>query len=109
MVYNSHKRGHTLKFLTLVIPSGLVANLYGATEGQCHDAGMLKKSGLLNILQRRAVTPNGYILCINGDPVYPFRQHFMGPYLEIPPNPHIRAFNKATSEVGVTVEWLLAI
>ena len=49
LVYNGHKRVPALKFQAVVIPSGLVANLYGPVEGQRHDAGMLEESGLLNI------------------------------------------------------------
>ena len=49
LVYNGHKRVPALKFQAVVIPSDLVANLYGPVEGQRHDAGMLEESGLLNI------------------------------------------------------------
>ena len=49
LVYNDHKRVPALKFQAVVIPSGLVANLYGPVEGRRHDAGMLEESGLLNI------------------------------------------------------------
>ena len=49
VVYNGHKRVHAIKFQAVVIPSGLVANLYGPVEGLRHDAGILKESGLLNI------------------------------------------------------------
>ena len=49
LVYNGHKRVPALKFQAVVIPSGLVANLYGPIEGRRHDAGMLEESGLLNI------------------------------------------------------------
>ena len=49
LVYNGHKRVPALKFQAVVIPSGLVANLYGPVEGQRHDAGMLEESVLLNI------------------------------------------------------------
>ena len=99
---------HALKFQAVVIPSGLVANLYGPVEGRRHDAGMLKESGLLNILQRRAVTPTGDILCIYGDPAYPLRPHLMGPYRDNPLTPQMREFNKAMSEVRVSVEWLFS-
>ena len=107
-MYNGHKRVHALKFQAVVIPSGLVANLYGPVEGRRHDAGMLKESGLLNILQRRAVTPTGAILCIYGDPAYPLRPHFMGPYRDNPLTPQMREFDKAMSEVRVSVEWLFS-
>ena len=99
---------HALQFQAVVIPSGLVANLYGPVEGRRHDAGMLKESGLLIILQRRAVTPTGDILCIYGDPAYPLRPHLMGPYRDNPPTPQMKAFNKAMSEARVSVEWLFS-
>ena len=99
---------HALQFQAVIILSGLVANLYGPVEGRRHDAGMLKESGLLNILQRRAVTPTGDILCIYGDPAYPLRPHLMGPYRDNPLTPQMRAFNKAMSEVRVSVEWLFS-
>ena len=105
---NGHKRVHALKFQAVLIPSGLVAKLYRPIEGRRHDAGMLKESGLLNILQRRAVTPTGDILCIYGDPAYPLRPHLMGPYRENPLTPQMRAFNRAMSEVRVSVEWLFS-
>ena len=75
VVYNGHKRVHALKFHAVVIPSGLVANLYGPVEGRRYDGRMLKELGLLNILQRRAVTPTGDILCIYGDPACPLSDH----------------------------------
>ena len=75
LVYNGHKRVPALKFQAVVIPSGLVANLYGPVEGRRYDGRMLKELGLLNILQRRAVTPTGDILCIYGDPACPLSDH----------------------------------
>ena len=73
VVYNGHKRVHALKFQSLVIPNGLIANLYGPLEGRRHDAGMLNESGLLRALQAHAHTPTGQPLCIYGDPAYPLR------------------------------------
>jgi len=106
IVYNGHKRVHALKYQAVVIPNGLEANLYGPVEGRCHDAGMLRDSGLLNILQRNAHTPRGDILCIYGDPAYPLRPQLMCPYRNIRAlTPHMMAFNKAKSEVRVAVEW----
>lgn len=62
VVYNGLKCVHSLKFQSVAIPNGLVANLYGPVEGRRHDAGMLKDSGLLNTLQRKAHSPRGDIL-----------------------------------------------
>jgi len=41
VVYNGHKRVHSLKFQSVVAPNGLIANLLGPVEGRRHDAAML--------------------------------------------------------------------
>ena len=110
VVYNGHKRVHALKFQSLVIPNGLIANLYGPLKGRRHDAGMLNESGLLRALQAHAHTPTGQPLCIPGDPAYPLRPQPMCPYREGdyagPLIPHMRAFNSAMSRARISVEWL---
>lgn len=106
IVYNGHKRVHSLKFQSVAIPNGLVANLYGPVEGRRHDAGMLKDSGLLTSLQRYAHNPRGDILCIYGDPAYPLRPHLMCPYRDNPLTPQMQAFNTMMSEVRASVEWI---
>lgn len=50
MLDNGHKRVHALKFQSVIAPNGMIANLYGPVEGQRHDAGMLRMSGLLTEL-----------------------------------------------------------
>ena len=39
VVYNSHKEYTPLKFQAVVLPNGIVANLFGLIEGRHHDAG----------------------------------------------------------------------
>ena len=46
--YNGHKRIHAIKFQSMVIPNGLVANLYGSMEGRRHDCALLRSSGLMD-------------------------------------------------------------
>lgn len=109
VVYNGHKRVHALKFQSVALPNGLIGNLYGPVEGRKHDAGMLRDSGLLNVLERQAVNPAGDILCIYGDPAYPLRPQLMCPYRigEVPIfTQDMQAFNEAMSSVRVSVEWL---
>ena len=109
ILYNWHKRVHSLKFQSVALPSGLIANLYGPVEGRRHDAGMLKDSGLLTTLQREAYNSRGDPLCLYGDPAYPLRPKLMCPFREadVPVfTPETRAFNTAMSEVRVSVEWL---
>ena len=109
LVYNGHKRAHALKFQAVALPNGIVANLFGPVEGRRHDAGMLKDSGVLDALQQFAYTPAGDVLCIYEDPAYPLRPQLMGPYKVGNVHvltPQMIAFNKAMSEVRVSVEWL---
>ena len=110
MVYNGHKRVHALKFQSVAVPNGLIANLSGPVEGRRHDAGMLDESGLLTDLQRHCHTPRGEQLCVYGDPAYPLRPELMCPFREggygRPLTPRMFAFNSAMSSVRVSVEWL---
>ena len=41
MVFNGQKRVHGLKFQSVMVPNGLIANLYGPVEGKRHDSGEL--------------------------------------------------------------------
>ena len=78
-------------------------------EGARHDAGMLKDSGLLQTLEREAYSPRGDVLCLYGDPAYPFRPHLMAPYRigEVPVfTADMEAFNSAMSSARASVEWL---
>ena len=50
MVYNGHKRVHTLKF-KFNCSNYLIANLFGPVEGRRHEICMLAMSGLLPELQ----------------------------------------------------------
>ena len=54
ILYNGYNRVHSLKFQSVALPNGLIANLYRPVEGRHHDAGMLNDSGLLTTLQREA-------------------------------------------------------
>ena len=54
VLYNGHKKVHALKFQSVAVPNGLVANLYGPVEGKRHGSTMLAESGLYNQLQQHA-------------------------------------------------------
>ncbi|CAH3159199.1 unnamed protein product [Porites lobata] len=80
LVYNGHKRVHSLKFQLLALPNGLIANMYGPIEGKRHDACMLVESKLLRDLERNAFSPTGEPMCIYGDPAYPHRVNLQCPF-----------------------------
>ena len=76
-MYNSHKRVHAIKFQSVVIPNGLIANLSGPFEGRRHDSTMLYESGLLPTLRSVAFHAQ-QPLCMYGDPAYPLGVHLQG-------------------------------
>ena len=104
-MYNGHKRMHSLKFQSVVIPNGLIANLDGPFEGKRHDSTMLQETGILNDLMRVAFY-NGDPLCLYGDPAYPLGLHLQAPFRNIHITPQMVLYNKAMSKVRVAVEWL---
>ena len=44
--YNGHKRKHGLNFQSVVVPEGMVAQMFGPVEGRRHDITLLKLSNL---------------------------------------------------------------
>lgn len=106
LLYNGHKRVHGLKFQSVVIPNGLIANMCGPYEGRKHDSSMLHESNLLTDLRRVAWTNAGDPLCIYGDPAYPLNVHLQTPYRGANLTADMGRYNKAMSEVRVSVEWL---
>ena len=106
VLYNGHKRVHSIKFQFVVTPNGLIANLSGPYEGRKHDAGMLRDSGLLPLLQQHAHGNNGNPLCIYGDMAYPLRIHLQTPFRGPQLNQNEKLYNKAMSQVRTAVEWV---
>ena len=107
ILYNGHKRVHSLKFQSVVTPNGLIANLSGPYEGKKHDSGMLRESGLLTSLEEHSFSSTGDILCIYGDPAYPLRPHLQAPFkAAVRLTEEQLAFNRAMSAARVSVEWV---
>ena len=106
IVYNGHKKVHSLKFQSVVAPNGMIANMYGPVEGKRHDSGMLADSGLLNQLQQHSYGQNGRALCIYGDPAYPLRVHLQSGFKGANITQQQMLWNKAMSEARVSVEWI---
>jgi len=105
ILYNGHKRVHSIKFQSVVIPNGLISNLHGPYEGKKHDSGMLGHSGLLDQLQQFGHKPNGEPVCLYGDPAYPLRVNLQAPFRGNL-NELQREFNAKMSQVRISVEWL---
>ncbi len=94
-----------MKFQSVVIPNGIIANLAGPYEGRRHDSTMLQQSGLLTSL-RRVAHFNGQPLCLYGDPAYPLGVHLQAPFKARVLTAEMQAYNKAMSAVRVSVEWM---
>ena len=106
VLYNGHKKVHSIKFQSVVTPNGLIATLFGPVEGKRHDSGMLAMSQLLGRLQQYSVNQNGGIMCIYGDPAYPLRPQLQAPFKGVAITPQQIAWNKSMSQSRVAVEWI---
>ncbi|XP_046860971.1 uncharacterized protein LOC124454210 [Xenia sp. Carnegie-2017] len=106
IVYNGHKKVHSLKFQGVALPNGLIAHIFGPVEGKKHDAGMLADSNFLQDLEQNAFSVDGRPLCIYGDPAYPQRIHLQAPFRHGVITDRMKEFNKQMSSVRVSVEWL---
>ena len=49
--FSGHKRIHGIKFQSIMLPSGLIGNMFGPISGRRHDSFMLHESGILPELQ----------------------------------------------------------
>ena len=106
IMYNGHKRVHSLKFQSVVAPNGLIANLFGPIEGKRHDSGMLADSRLLNQLTQFSFDTAGNPLCLYGDPAYPLRVHLQAGFKGANLTRQQELWNKHMSEVRTAVEWV---
>ena len=108
IVYNGHKRVHSIKFQSLALPNDLIENLSGPYEGRRHDSTMLHESSLLNDL-RRFAWYNNQPLCIYGDPAYQLSVHLQAPYRQAQNNQDMINYNKAMSEAESLWNGFLAV
>lgn len=106
-VYNGHKRVHSLKYQSLVLPNGLIANLFGPIEGRRHDCAMLTMSNLLPSLTTYAKDTNGADLCVYSDLGYPIRPQLHTGFKNLGNlTPQQTEYNKRMSALRIVVEWL---
>ena len=94
-----------MKFQSVVLPNGIIANLAGPYEGRRHDSTMLQQSGLLTSL-RRVAHFNSQSLCLYGDPAYPLGVHLQTPFWGRVLTGEMQAYNKAMRSVQVSMEWM---
>lgn len=72
VVYNGHKRKHTLKYQAITSPNGLIVHAHGQIEGRRHDWTMYVRSGLEQI-RPEVSDVGGKRYCLYGDSGYNWR------------------------------------
>ena len=92
-----------MKFQSVVLPNGIIANLADPYEGRCHDSIVLQQSGPLTSLSSVAHF-NGQPLCLHGDPAYALGVHLHAFFQDRVLTPEMQAYNKAMSSVRVSIE-----
>ncbi|XP_061182302.1 uncharacterized protein LOC133190627 [Saccostrea echinata] len=105
LVYSGHKRVHGLKFQSVVIPNGLIANMYGPIEAKRHDSAMLRMSELMPKLEQRMTMNDGTVFSLYGDLAYPLRVHLITPFKGAVLSNQERIFNCRMSKLRSSVEW----
>ena len=100
------KRSHALKFQSVVVPNGIIANLFGPIEGCRHDAGMLRESEIWTQMRAHMTTADGRVYCVYGDPAYPMTDGFIiTPFRGGVISRNQMIFNKRMFAVRICVEW----
>lgn len=106
VAFSGHKWCHCLKFQSVMVPNGLISQMFGPIEVRRHDAILLRFSGLLNQLQDGNFIDtevNPYVLY--GDPAYPTMEHLISPFKCGNLTQLEEAFNLNMSKVRHIVEW----
>ena len=98
-VYNGHKRHHGVKFQSIVLPDGLIAQMFGPVEGRKHDTSLLKFSKLD---EKMALLPPGSY--VYGDQAYPVRPWLLSPFRGQNKTMEQRKWNRNMRTVRISVE-----
>ena len=102
--FNGHKRQHSLKFQSLMLPNGLICHFFGPLEGRRHDSAMYFNSGLDPQIQN-IYSATGKQLAVYADSAYAFRRYLIVPFKGANLSKVQKKFNKNMSEVRSSVEW----
>lgn len=103
--YSGHKRVHCLKYQSIVIANGLIANLHGPEPGRRHDSYMLKQSNILQTLENSVGADSLYLY---GDKGYPLKRHLITPFQGTNLTQEQHQFNKRMAVIRISVEWEFA-
>lgn len=108
LFYSGHKHDHTMQFLAIVTPDGLIASIYGPFEGRCGDWAMFKECGLQDRILSSAHDTSGDQLYIYGDKAFYLEEDVIGAY-RAKRNVSLSAaesiFNAYMAKQRMAVEW----
>ena len=99
-MYNGHKRHHGIKFQSIVLPDGLVAQMFGPVKGRRHDTTLLKLSKGDEVML--LLPPGSFIY---GDQAYQVRPWLLSPFRGPNKSHHMRRWNRAMRTVRISVEY----
>lgn len=103
--YSGHKRTHGIKFQAAIFPNGIICHLAGPFTGNRHDAGILRDSGIVELLENKLRGYGNRILSLYGDQAYPIMPCLLRPFDGARTTEIQRRFNKIMSLSRITVEW----
>jgi hypothetical protein len=105
--YSGHKKAHTMKSQSLILPNGMIGHFGGAMNGNRHDSHMLRESRLVLIIKRL----NAFFWRVAnvpyaayGDPAYPLCPELF-PSFSGAVAAAEQLFNTHMSGNRITVEW----
>ena len=97
--YSGHKRHHGLKFQSVVLPDGMIAQMFGPVEGRRHDITLLHLSGLAQRMQ--LLPPDAYIY---GDQAYGVKPWLLSPFRGANKTIGMRRWNRHLRTCRISVE-----
>lgn len=102
--FDGHHRAHGLAFQSVVLPNGMIGDLYGPEPGRRHDSFLLRKSDLN---PRLAALQQGkpFQGKVYGDAAYAVMSHIDRGFRGANLTPAQRAYNTELSTVRISVEW----
>eukprot|EP00697_Spironema_sp_BW2_P005503 gnl/Spiro4/17685_TR9416_c0_g1_i1.p1 gnl/Spiro4/17685_TR9416_c0_g1~~gnl/Spiro4/17685_TR9416_c0_g1_i1.p1 ORF type:complete len:345 (-),score=71.32 gnl/Spiro4/17685_TR9416_c0_g1_i1:44-1051(-) len=103
-VYSGHHRTHCLKFQVVMLPNGIIAHLFGPLEGRWHDITLLRRSGLLDVLEGLQFAREQW-WAIYGDKAYVKRPFLLSPFQGTVLTPAELQLNTTMSRLRLCVEW----
>lgn len=105
-MYSGYKKGHVLKYQSIVLTNGLIGRLDGPYIGRRHDAAILHLSKIMDEMKTFLINQDGTWFAVYGDPGYSNQK-----FIKVGYKNHARLnekqkdFNAMMSALRVSVEY----